>query len=200
MPVEAMMMGLGLGMDAMSVSAAIGVKWNGPHQKFRLAWHMGLAQFIMPCAGYAAGKPLAMFLSEYGKYAGAVLVFALGAKMLYESIQSHPGAMAERVEEAEGRMIARMTTDPTRGWSLMAVSAATAIDALVVGFSLGLKSEVTHTWSHLVYDATIIGLIACLMALVGVNVGQKLGKAFGRPAEIGGAIVLILVAISFLVL
>ena len=74
MPVEAMMMGLGLGMDAMSVSAAVGVKWNGPHQKFRLAWHMGLSQFLMPCAGYAMGKPLASLLSSYGKYAAAALV------------------------------------------------------------------------------------------------------------------------------
>ena len=133
-------MGLGLGMDAMSVSAAVGVRWNGPHQRFRLAWHMGLAQFLMPCAGYAAGKPLASIVSVYGKYAAAALVFSLGAKMLYEATRSHPGVMAERVGDAEDRMIARVSKDPTRGWSLMALTAATSIDALVVGFSLGLKS------------------------------------------------------------
>ncbi len=197
-----MAMGLGLGMDAMSVSAAVGVKWNGPHQKFRLAWHMGLSQFLMPCAGYAMGKPLASLLSSYGKYAAAALVFALGAKMLYEVFESHPGAMAEKVGEAEDRLIARMSKDPTRGWSLIALTVATSIDALVVGFSLGLKSGAvaTHTWPHLVYDASIIGLIAAAMALIGVNIGQRLGKTFGRPAEVAGAVVLILLAISFLLL
>jgi putative Mn2+ efflux pump MntP len=196
-----MVMGIGLGMDAMSVSAAIGVKWNGPHQKFRLAWHMGLSQFLMPCAGYLAGKPLAGFLSDYGRYAAAGLVLALGIKMLYEAIESHPGAMAESVERAEERVIATMIADPTRGWSLIAVSVATSLDALVLGFSLALRGGSTShlTWSHLLYDSSIIGLIACVMALIGVNIGQKLGKAFGRQAEIAGAIVLILLAITFVV-
>lgn len=198
MPVEATMMGLGLGMDAMSVSAAVGVKWNGPHQKFRLSWHMGLAQFLMPCAGYAAGKPLASVLSVCGTYVAAALVAGLGIKMLLEAIQSHPGVVAEKVEEAEERLIAHISKDPTRGWSLMALTLATSLDALVVGFSLGIKSVGGYTWPHLLLDSLIIGLIAGLMALMGVNLGQRLGKTFGKPAEIAGAVILILLAITFL--
>lgn len=190
------MMGLGLGMDAMSASAAIGVKWNGPRQKFRLSWHMALAQFLMPCVGFALGKPIAGFLSTYGKYAAAALVGGLGIKMLLEVIRSHPGAMAEAGEE----MIARSSKDPTRGWSLMAITLATSVDALVVGFSLAIRSGRPFTWGHLVQDASIIGLIAGVMALVGVNIGQRLGKTFGRPAEFAGAVVLILLAIGFVAL
>ena len=37
------------------------------------------------------------------------------------------------------------------------------------------------------------------MSLLGISIGQRLGKAFGHPAEICGAIVLIILAISFLV-
>lgn len=191
-------MGLGLGMDAMSVSAAIGVKWNGPHQKFRLAWHMGLWQFLMPCIGFAAGKPVASLLASYGKFAAAALVGGLGVKMLLEALKSHPGAVAEKVEQAEEHALARMGKDPTRGWSLIAISLATSLDALVVGFSLGVKSEHAFTWPHLLYDASIIGLIACLMGLIGVNLGMKLGKTLGRSAEIAGALVLIALALSFI--
>ena len=194
-----MLMGLGLGMDAMSVSAAIGVKWNGPHQKFRLGWHFGLFQFLMPCAGFALGKPLASILSTYGKYAAAALVFGLGAKMLWEVIRSHPGSVAEKVDDAEERVLHQMGRDPTRGLSLLAISVATSLDALVVGFSLGIRSELAYTWSHLLYDATIIGLIAALMALLGMNLGQRAGQILGRPAEIAAGIILIVLAISFLV-
>ena len=161
---------------------------------------MGLSQFLMPCIGFTIGKPLASVLSTYGKFAAAALVFGLGAKMLYEALNSHPGAVAEKVEEAEERLIAKMTTDPTRGWSLLAITVATSLDALVVGFSLGIKSgpAASYTWSHLLYDSAIIGLIASLMALVGINIGQRLGKTFGKPAEIVGAIVLIALAIGFI--
>lgn len=200
MPVEAMVTGVGLGMDAMSVAAAIGVKWNGPHQKFRLAWHMGLSQFLMPCIGYLIGQPLASLLSSYGKYAAAALVAGLGVKMLVEATKSHPGAVAEKVEAAEERLMDRMGRDPTKGLSLIAVSVATSLDALVVGFSLSLRGPREFDFPHILYDASIIGLVACLMALLGVNIGQRMGTQFGKAAEIAGAIVLILLAISFLVL
>jgi putative Mn2+ efflux pump MntP len=36
--------------------------------------------------------------------------------------------------------------DPTRGWSLLALSVATSLDALVVGFSLGLKGTSSIIW------------------------------------------------------
>ena len=54
-----LLLAVGLGMDAMSVSMAIGVRWHGPRQKFRLAWHMGLFQCAMPILGWWAGKALA---------------------------------------------------------------------------------------------------------------------------------------------
>ena len=200
MPVEAMVTGLGLGMDAMSVAAVIGMKWNGPHQKFRLAWHMGLSQFLMPCIGYAMGQPLASHLSIYGKYAAAALVAALGAKMLLECARSRVQDTAEEALSSEPRPAEPIGPDPTRGFSLIAISVATSIDAMVIGFSLSLRGRNAFSWDHLIYDATIIGLIAALMALIGANVGQSMGTRFGRTAETVGACVLILLAISFLAL
>ena len=93
-----------------------------------------------------------------------------------------------------------MGRDPTKGLSLVAISLATSLDALVVGFSLGIRSVSTYTWSHLLYDATIIGLITGLMALLGVNLGQRAGQVLGRPAEIAAALILMGLAVSFLLL
>ena len=198
MPVEAMVTGLALGMDAMSVAAVIGMKWNGPHQKFRLAWHMGLSQFLMPCIGYALGQPLASYLSIYGKYAAAALVAALGGKMLLACAKSSGANATENGPIAEEVVAKAIGSDPTRGFSLIALSVATSIDALVIGFSLSLRDVGAFNWNHLLYDATIIGLIAALMTMIGTNVGQSMGTRFGKTAEITGALVLIALAISFL--
>ena len=177
---------VGLGMDAMSVCMAVGVRWHGRRQKFRLAWHMGLFQFLMPILGWLAGDRLAQLLATWGTYVAAGMVFAVGAKMLYEAIKSHPGAAAEHA--AEGRR----HRDPTRGWSLVILSVATSLDALVVGFSLGLRGQ--GIW----LTSLIIGIVAGAMALAGVVLGKRIGAAMGRPAEILGGVVLMGLGVVFL--
>lgn len=245
-PLNVLGLAVGLGMDAMSVSMAVGVRWHGARQKFRLAWHMGLFQFLMPIAGWAAGRQLAVLLEAVGSWIAAALVFLVGAKMLYEALKSHKAgkgaaagtagtagpagadsaagagaaaapadgtvrdgeapleALGGELADAAGtgaaagasrhpaQQPARRNGDPTRGWSLVVLSVATSLDALVVGFSLGLK-EVGAIWR----TSAVIGLVAGLMALTGVVVGKRLGQALGRPAEIVGAAVLMLLAATF---
>jgi putative Mn2+ efflux pump MntP len=191
---------VGLGADAMSVSAAIGVKWNGPGQKFRLAWCMGLFQFLMPMAGWAVGRTLAGILQQYGTYIAAGLVFAIGMKMLYETWKNHPGQVAEAeedfLEKTFEKALHRHPKDPTRGWSLYALAIATSLDALVVGFSLALKGM--DGFSAIWLPCVVIGVVAAVMSLAGVLLGQYVGKTIGRPAEFLGALVLIALAVSFL--
>ena len=190
--VNTLFLALGLGMDAMSVCAAVGVKWHGPRQKFRLAWHMGLFQFFMPILGWLGGRQLAHLLRDVGTYVAAGLVFAIGAKMLYEALRSRPGAVAEQAEHAVEAHLHVRPKDPTRGWSLVALSLATSIDALVAGVSLGLKGH------DILSASLVIGMVAGLMALTGVVVGRRIGRAVGKPAEIVGAVVLIVLAGVFL--
>lgn len=191
-PLEIIAIAVGLGLDAMSVSAAVGVRWHGARQKFRLAWHMGLFQFLMPVLGWLAGAQLASLLEKVGSYVAAALVFSVAVKMFYEAVKPHPGATEEAVATATGTASSRR--DPTRGWSLMVLSIATSLDALVVGFSLGLRGS-----SSIVWPSLIIGITAAAMSLTGVVIGKRLGDRFGKPAEIAGAVVLMLLAVSFLV-
>jgi putative Mn2+ efflux pump MntP len=197
--VNVLAMAVGLGTDAMSVSAAIGVKWHGPRQTFRLAWHMGLFQFAMPILGWAAGAKLAGLLEHVGSYMAAGLVFAVGLKMLYEALRKRPGEVQERMEHRAEQLVGKIARvhpkDPTRGWSLLALSLATSLDALVVGFSLGLRGE------RAIWQASlIIGVVAAGMSLAGVLVGRRAGKALGPAAEMVGAVVLMALAVSFLLL
>ena len=186
-------MAVGLGMDAMSVCAAVGVRWHGARQKFRLAWHMGLFQFLMPILGFLLGSQLAGMLKAVGTYFAAALVFAVGAKMFYEAVRSHPGAAAEGAQHALEHGPDERGRDPTRGWSLMVLSLATSLDALVVGFALALKGA-TNIW----WPSVAIGLTAGGMSLAGVAIGRRVGERLGKYAELAGALVLIGLAVSFL--
>ncbi len=182
----------GLGADAMSVCAAIGVKWHGARQKFRMAWHMGLFQFFMPLLGWFGGAQLAGFVQTFGTYLAAGLVFAIGLKMFIEAVKNHPGAVVESAEHAAEKEFRIKAKDPTRGWSLVVLSVATSIDALVVGFSLGVRG-------HEIWQASaIIGVVAAMMSLIGIIIGRHAGKAFGRYAETAGAVVLMALAVCFL--
>jgi putative Mn2+ efflux pump MntP len=188
-PLEVLAIAVALGLDAMSVSAAVGVRWHGPRQKFRLAWHMGLFQFLMPVLGWLGGAQLASLLERVGSYVAAALVFAVGVKMFHEAVRSRPIPAGQALAATE-----TSRPDPTRGWSLMVLSVATSLDALVVGFSLGLKGT-----SSIVWPSMVIGVVAAAMSLAGVMAGKSLGDRFGKPAEIAGAVVLMLLAVSFLI-
>lgn len=189
---EIFLLAIGLGADAMSVCVAIGVKWHGPRQKFRLAWHMGLFQFLMPVLGWLGGQKIAHMLAEVGGYLAAALVCGVGAKMLYEAVKSRPGALVEKEEHAVEKALHAHPKDPTRGWSLVAMSVATSIDALVVGFSLGLKGGAI--WAA----SAVIGVVAAAMCLVGVTIGRRVGQAIGKWAELIGAVVLMALGVVFL--
>ena len=86
--------------------------------------------------------------------------------------------------------------DPTRGWSLVMLSVATSLDALVAGLSLALGDPGAggSIWTA----SLIIGIVAAAMSLTGVLLGQHVGKAVGRPAEFAGGVVLMALAVSFL--
>jgi len=187
----------------MSVCMGIGVRWHGPRQKFRMAWHMGLFQFLMPVLGWAIGTEMAGVLRTWGTYLAAALVFGVGAKMLYEAVKSHPGDVAERAEHAAEGTLHIKPKDPTRGWSLVFLSVATSLDALVVGFSLGLRPG-EHDRSlldpRILTASLIIGLVAATMALLGVIIGKTMGQKFGKSAEIIGAIILMALGVSFVVM
>jgi len=183
-----------LGLDAMSVCMAVGVRWHGWRQKVRLAVAMGGFQFVMPLLGWLLGSRLAEKVCSWGTYLAAACVALIGVKMLIEAWKSHPGATAEAIEHEVERDLHIKTADPTRGWSLILLAIATSLDALVVGFSLGLKEA--SIWEA----SATIGVVAAAMALVGVVLGQRIGTILGRPAEFLGGLVLIGLGVSFVLL
>jgi putative Mn2+ efflux pump MntP len=163
---------LALAMDAFAVSIGVSATLRplGRRQVFRLSFHFGLFQALMPVLGWIGGAAVARQLAFLDHWIAFGLLFVLGLRMIW------PGDQAR----GSGR-------DPTRGWSLVALSVATSIDALAVGLSLGLMG--IAIW----IPAAVIGLVALLMTLVGMLIGHRVGRHLGRWASVVGGIVLIVI-------
>jgi putative Mn2+ efflux pump MntP len=170
-----------LALDAFAVSAAVTAslpRVTGRHV-FRLAWHFGLFQALMPVLGWLGGAALARRLGLFDHWIAFALLSALGGRMIWQSF----GAEVQRTAGA----------DPTRGLSLVALSVATSIDALAVGLSLGLMGVVI--W----YPAVVIGVVALALTSVGALIGHRVGRALGRWASRAGGAVLILIGARIVV-
>ncbi len=160
-------------MDALAVAIATGIvlgKVSG-RQTFRLSWHFGLFQFLMPVIGWLAGLSVEEHLAGYGPWLAFGLLGFIGGKMIREALR---GSEAERA-----------VSDPTRGVSLVLLSLATSMDALAAGLSLGVLR--IRIW----YPAVVIGIVAGLLTAIGMHVGAPLGNRFGRKMEVLGGLVLI---------
>ena len=82
--------------------------------------------------------------------------------------------------------------DPTRGLSLVMLSVATSIDALGVGFSLGVLDQ------GLFMVAVWIGITAAAMTWLAMKIGNRLSQRFAKRMEIIGGLILVAIAFKLL--
>ena len=172
------MVAVALGCDAFAVGFGTGVKFCAPRQIFRLSFHFGLFQFLMPLAGWMLGRHLLQWTQRLGPWIAFGLLFTIGTKMAYEGFKPDK-------EETE-------CPDPTKGLSLVMLSLATSIDALGVGFSLGVLGQ------GLFFAAACIGITAGGMTWIAMKLGNRLSEKFANQMEIIGGGILIVIAFKLL--
>jgi putative Mn2+ efflux pump MntP len=178
---ELLLIALSMTMDAFAVSLGAGTtgRTEGPRPKFRLSFHFGLFQFLMPIIGWLAGTTIESYIQSFDHWIAFILLAFVGGRMLWSGF--HPG---------DDR---RKDSDLSRGWTLVLLSIAVSIDALAVGLSLGLIG--VSIW----YPAIVIGVVTSLLSLAGLFIGDRLGKQFGAAMEILGGLVLLGIGIRILV-
>lgn len=177
---------VGLSMDAFAVSIATGLglaKVTRRHV-FRMAFHFGLFQFMMPVIGFFAGSYLAGSIKQYDHLVAFGLLSFVGGKMLWE---------ARQLKEE------RIATDPTRGAMLVTLSIATSIDALAVGGGMAmLRTPETNLGVSLWLPCVVIGVVTGFLSMVGILFSGRIGSRWSRWAEIVGGVVLILIGLNIL--
>lgn len=177
--IEIVIIAFGLAMDAFAVSLLAGTNGNtrGLRPSFRLSFHFGLFQFMMPVIGWYSGSQIADYIKDFDHWIAFALLSYVGIKMIKSGLDNS-GMYAKH--------------DLSKGKSLVVLSVATSIDALAVGLSLAmLKVDI---W----YPAVIIGVVTCVLSFIGVKVGNKLGINFGKIMEIIGGAILILIGIKII--
>lgn len=175
------LLALGLSMDALAVAiaAAVALEKLSPRHVFRLAFHFGLFQALMPIIGWLAGMQLEQFIVNWDHWVAFGLLAFIGAKAIRTALAGGDEAAARG--------------DPTRGLTLVGLALATSIDALAVGVSLAMIR--VSIW----YPSAVIGVVTCVCTALGMVVGQRLGKRFGKSVEVIGGVVLILIGVKILV-
>ncbi|WP_173327115.1 manganese efflux pump MntP family protein [Sharpea azabuensis] len=175
--------GVGLAMDAFSVSLANGLKnprmrW---YNRFKIAGTFAWFQFMMPMIGWFCVHTLVRYFKVFEKfipYIALILLLYIGINMLKEGLS---GEMSE--DEAE---IDHST--------LMIQGIATSIDALSVGFTIAsynaLKAFVA---------CVLIAIVTLVICLVGLRIGIKFGEKLAEKATILGGCILIFIGLEIFV-
>lgn len=168
---------LSLAMDAFAVAIASGLSLLQvtPRQMFRLAFHFGFFQFLMPVIGWLVGREVTALIGAFDHWIAFGLLSFVGGKMLWE---------------ARGGDSEKEKTDPTRGLTLLTLSIATSLDALAVGLSLALLE--VSIWG----PAITIGCVTAALTALGMKFGSRLGPRWGHWAEAAGGCVLILIGLK----
>jgi putative Mn2+ efflux pump MntP len=169
-----------LALDAFAVALGAGLTLQPLTHRhvFRLSFHFGLFQALMPIAGWLAGAAVQERIGRYDHWVAFGLLAIVGGKAIWEALHG----------DAD-----RPRRDPTRGWSLIVLSIATSIDALAVGLSLGVLG--IRIW----VPAVVIGGVCAAMTAIGMLLGWRVGAAWGRRVEVFGGLVLIVIGVKVLV-
>ena len=185
--VNSILFGVGLAMDAFSVSVANGL--NEPNMPARrvllVAGTFALFQTAMPLAGWLCVHSIAEAFQAFQPFipwiALALLLF-IGIKMIREGLQEE----TEREEEEEKKLL--------RGGALLVQGIATSIDALSVGFTIAEYDLVSA-----LIEAVIIGAVTFGICVLGVKLGKRLGLKLAGKASVFGGIILILIGLEIFI-
>ncbi len=176
---ELLLIALSLAMDAFAVCLGAGALpcTNGHRPVFRLAFHFGLFQALMPILGWLAGMTIIGWIAGFDHWIAFGLLAFVGVRMIRSGLEPNGEEKAQ---------------DVSRGWFLVMLSIAVSIDALAIGLSMALLG--VSIW----LPALLIGVVTGLLSWLGTRLGNRLGHRFGKRMEILGGIILILIGIRIL--
>lgn len=176
---EILLLAVGLAMDCFAVSLGIGTTRyaSGRRSLFRLSFHFGLFQALMPMLGWVIGTRIAGLVAAFDHWLAFGLLGFVGIRMIRSGL------------DADGES---HSTDPSRGGTLILLAIATSIDAFAIGLTLAMLQV------HILLPVVVIGLVAGGLSLFGLKIGHRLGQSFGKRMEIVGGALLIVIGFRVL--
>lgn len=182
---NSVLLGVGLAMDAFSVSMANGL--NEPKMKMprmcAIAGTFAAFQAIMPMTGWLCVHTVVEYFTAFEKFIpwiALLLLGYIGGKMLIEGIKGGDD------EDAQAGVLSFGT--------LMLQGVATSIDALSVGFTIA-----DYSWLMALICSLIIAAVTFVICMAGLGIGKKFGTSLAGKASILGGVILIGIGIEIFV-
>lgn len=176
---NSILFGVGLAMDAFSVSLANGL--NEPRitlsSVIRIAGTFGIFQTAMPLLGWLCVHTVAEAFQSFQRFIpwiALALLLYIGIKMIAEGVR----------DQEEDR-------ESLHGWGLLLQGVATSIDALSVGFTIA-----EYSFPFALIESVIIGIVTFGICVAGLFLGKKIGTRVSGKATIIGGIILILIGLE----
>jgi len=179
---NSVLLGVGLAMDAFSVSLANGLNEQNMSNKKMLGVAGVFAGFqaLMPMLGWVCVHTVLHYFKTFEKFIPwiALLLLAfIGGKMIIDGLKGCE-------EECKGVGII----------ALIVQGVATSIDALSVGFTIA-----EHTLLQALICVLIIAVVTFFICVAGVIIGKKFGTKLAGKASIFGGIILILIGLEIFI-
>ena len=180
---NSILLGVGLAMDAFSVSMANGL--NEPAMKKNrmsmIAGVFAFFQFLMPMIGWICVHTIVQYFQMFEKFIPWIALFLLlyiGGSMLIEGIKGNGE------EELKGVGFK----------ALLIQGVATSIDALSVGFTIA-----DYGFLMAFICSVIIAVVTFFICMGGLQIGKTVGTKLSSKAAILGGVILIFIGIEIYV-
>lgn len=177
---EALVLSVGLAMDATAVAAARSIAGVPRRDLLILAFAFGVFQAGMAAAGWLLGATTARWISQWDHWVAFGLLLLIGGKMLLEALRGDDDD-DERAQE------------PLALRTILVLSVATSIDALAAGVTLPTLAAPPAI------ALVLIGVASFVLSVLGGLVGARLGRHLGSKLEVLGGIALIGIGVKTLV-
>ena len=191
---NSILLGVGLAMDAFSVSLANGFA-EPDMKKKRMLYISGiyaLFQFLMPAIGwFLVHEALSLFqgFQKFIPWIALILLAYIGGKLLLEGIKARKcknGLDCDNCPNKDCDIKEDVNTGEITTKMLLIQGVATSIDALSVGFTI---SE--YNWGQMFLSTIIIGAVTYVICMIGLKLGVKFGTKLAGRAKIVGGLILI---------
>lgn len=186
---SSVLLGVGLAMDAFSVSLANGL--NEPKMQlkkvFAISGIFAFFQAMMPLIGWIAISGFLEIFESFQRYIpwiSFILLCFIGGKMIFDSVRN-----GSEEEEQNKKLTIGV---------LFVQAIATSIDALTAGINLA-KDYTLNQYLYVILSVTIIAVLTFGICFGGVKIGQKVGTKFSNKAGILGGSVLIFLGLKIFV-
>ena len=176
--IELLILAIGLAMDAFAISICKGLSFGKLKLKHYLivGAYFGGFQFGMTVAGYYIGINFSSFIEAFDHWVVFGLLMLIGLNMIRESLDKNDDEINDKLDVK----------------TMVLLAIASSIDALAVGVSFAF----IHV--EIFYTAAVIGIVAFVLSVLGVKIGNRFGDKYQNKAQLMGGIILVLLGFKIL--